>query len=149
MSFFGLKLQFLQYVQEAHATEGLGQVRTDLDQLVVLTSGNVPTDVAALLASPQKGRWGSLERKTQDSDPTTPLGGQAFSVFNEDVSPVCQTSNWEVHQTRTAQTLPSSEHSHFHFHSISSSGTKYWSQLDCVQCPCWGWSQMFSMDNSK
>ena len=111
-------------MQEAHATEGLGQVRTDLDQLVVLTSGNVPTDVAALLASPQKGRWGSLERKTQDSDPTTPLGGQAFSVFNEDVSPVCQTSNWEVHQTRTAQTLPSREHSNFHFHSISSSGTK-------------------------
>lgn len=125
MSFFGLQLLFLQYVQEAHATEGLGQVRTELDQLVILTSGNVPMDVAALLASPQKGRWGSLERKTEDCDPTTPLGGRAFSVFNEDVSPVCHPSNWEVHQTRTTQALPSSEHSHFHFHSISSSRTKY------------------------
>jgi len=47
-------------MKEAHPTEGLDQVgRTDLiDQLLVLTSGNISADIAALLMGTDNSSWG-------------------------------------------------------------------------------------------
>lgn len=99
-------MQFNLFVQEAHPAEGLEQVGLSMDlieQLMVLTSSNVPPDVAALLLSPRKRRWG------EDSDPTTPLGGRTFSDYSEEVSPICQTGNWDVPQGSTMHSLPPGE----------------------------------------
>jgi hypothetical protein len=90
-------------MQEAHPGEGLEQIRLGKDlieQLMVLTSGNVPPDVAALLLSPQKRRW------VEDSDPTTPLGGRTFSDYSDEVSPMWQSGNWDGPQGSTMHSLP-------------------------------------------
>jgi hypothetical protein len=84
-------------MQEAHPAE----VRVELiDQLMVLSSGNMPPDVATLLLSPPKGRWG------EDSDPTTPLGGRTFSDHSDEVSPICRTVNWDEPQASQMLSLP-------------------------------------------
>lgn len=88
--------------------EGVEQVRLSMDlidQLMVLSSvnGNVPPDVAALVMSSQKGRW------REDSDPTTPLGGRTFSDHSEEVSPMCQTGNWDEPQASSMHSLPPGE----------------------------------------
>lgn len=87
-------------MQEAHPPE----VRIELlDQLMAVSSGNMPPDVATLLMSPQKGRW------VEDSDPTTPLGGRTFSDLSDEVSPICQTVNWDEPQASQLLTLPPGE----------------------------------------
>jgi hypothetical protein len=69
-------------MKEAHPTIGLDQVRTDLiDQLLVLTSGNMSTEVAALIGI-DKGRWGD------DINPVATLEACA-SGHREDVSQNC------------------------------------------------------------
>lgn len=96
----GVRIQRDPFVQEAHPTE----VRMELiDQLMALSSGNMPSDVATLLLSPQKGRWG------EDSDPTTPLGGRTFSDLSDEVSPMCQTVNWDEPQASRMLSLPPGE----------------------------------------
>lgn len=88
------------FVQESHPTE----VRMELiDQLRALSSGNMPPDVATLLLSPEKGRWG------EDSDPTTPLGGRTFSDLSDEVSPMCQTVNWDEPPASQMLSLPPGE----------------------------------------
>lgn len=82
----------IRFSQDAHPSEELEQVRLSMDlieQLMVHSSGNINPDVASLLLSPQKSRWG------KDSDPTTPLAGRTFSDHSEEASPMCQTGNWD------------------------------------------------------
>lgn len=89
-------------LQDAHPTEGLGQVRFSMDiidQLMALTSGNTNPEVAALVLSPQKGRWG------ENSDPTTPLAGRTFSDHSEEVSPMCPTGNLDDPEASTMPLL--------------------------------------------
>uniref|UniRef100_A0A7I4AWR5 Uncharacterized protein n=1 Tax=Physcomitrium patens TaxID=3218 RepID=A0A7I4AWR5_PHYPA len=89
-------------MQDAHPTEGLGQVRFSMDiidQLMALTSGNTNPEVAALVLSPQKGRWG------ENSDPTTPLAGRTFSDHSEEVSPMCPTGNLDDPEASTMPLL--------------------------------------------
>lgn len=114
-----MRVQFDPFVQEAHPAE----VRMELiDQLMVLSSGNVPPDVATLLLSPPKGRWG------EDSDPTTPLGGRTFSDLSDEVSPICRTVNWDEPQASQMLSLPPGKPL---FYTLISSGVKV---MPCYCC---------------
>lgn len=95
-----LRVQCDVFVQEAHPTEVPMEL---IDQLMPLSSGNMPSDVATLFLSPQKGRWG------EDSDPTTPLGGRTFSDLSDEVSPICRTVNWDEPQASRMLSLPPGE----------------------------------------
>ncbi|KAG0574006.1 hypothetical protein KC19_VG227400 [Ceratodon purpureus] len=93
-------------IQEAHPVEDIEQVCVSMDlidQLMVLTSGNMPPDITALLVSSGKGRWG------EKSDPTTPVEVGICSDHSTDVSPICQIGIWDETQAISTHSCPPGE----------------------------------------